>query len=295
MKMDGQGETTALLNRVRQALSLAASTRDSTYAGLAELRELLPAVVDKLACLNALETKFQETLEAEKLEAMAELAAGAGHEINNPLAVIAGRAQLFLRSEEHPERRRELALVNSQAMRIYEMIADMMLFARPPEPRKSPCDLSELVDDLVAELAARAAERQTELARVGAREPIAIEADATQLMVALRAVCDNALEALGQGGHIETSAQAVNGGAQVVIRDDGPGISPEVRRHLFDPFYSGRAAGRGIGLGLSKCWRIVTNHGGRIEVDCGLGRGATFTITLPTRAAGPPDPDVGER
>ena len=122
-----------------------------------------------------------------------------------------------------------------------------------------------------------------------------MEADATQLMVALRAVCDNALEALGQGGHVEVLVQAAEGGARVAIRDDGPGISPELRRHLFDPFYSGRAAGRGIGLGLSKCWRIVTNHGGRIEVDCGLGRGATFTITLPTRAAGQPGLGVGER
>src|SRR5207237_177113 len=182
-----------------------------------------------------------------------------------PLTVIAGRAQLFLRHEEHPERRRELALMNSQAMRVYEMIADMMLFARPPELRRVACDLSAIVDDLVTELTPRAAERQTEVARSGSRESLTIEADPTQLMVALRAVCDNALEALGRGGHLEIAAHAVEGGVQVTIRDDGPGIPPDVRRHLFDPFYSGRAAGRGLGLGLSKCWRIVTNHGGRID------------------------------
>ena len=65
------------------------------------------------------------------------------------------------------------------------------------------------------------------------------------------------------------------------VTDDGPGITPEERRHIFDPFYSARQAGRGLGLGLSKCWRIVTNHGGRIEVESRPGQGTTFVITLP--------------
>lgn len=252
------------------------------------LAVIAPALISKLEHLEELEVRFEERLEAEKLDAMGELAAGAGHEINNPLTVIAGRAQLFLRHEENPERRRELALVNSQAMRVYEMIADMMLFARPPAPRKESCDLSKLLDDLVAEVTPRAAERTTTLVRSGPHEPLAIEADPTQVMVALRAMCDNAVEALGWGGHVELSARAVEGAVEVTIRDDGPGIPPEVRRHLFDPFYSGRAAGRGIGLGLSKSWRIVTNHGGRITVDSGPGRGATFVITLPNRGTGVP-------
>ncbi len=77
---------------------------------------------------------FDAALEAEKLEALAEFAAGAGHEINNPLTVISGRAQLLLRDEKDPERRRTLALIRAQAVRVNEMIADMRLFARPPEP-----------------------------------------------------------------------------------------------------------------------------------------------------------------
>ena len=92
------------------------------------------STADKLARLAELEADFQRTLETEKLEAMAEFAAGAGHEINNPLTVISGRAQLLLRDETDPERRHALALISAQAMRVYEMIADMMLFARPPRP-----------------------------------------------------------------------------------------------------------------------------------------------------------------
>ena len=102
----------------------------------------------------------------------------------------------------------------------------------------------------------------------------------------MRAVLLNALEAIGSGGHVDvtTRPSEQNGrpaAAQIVVTDDGPGIEPEVRRHLFDPFYSGREAGRGLGFGLSKCWRIVTNHGGRIDVDSAPGSGATFTISLP--------------
>jgi len=231
--------------------------------------------------LRELEDRFQETLEREKLEAMAEFAAGAGHEINNPLTVIAGRAQLFLREEKDPERRRALALMNAQAMRVYEMIADMMLFARPPEPEPQPLDLVALVDGLIEEFSPHAARQETTLQRTGADGPVPIEADGSQLTVALRAMCQNALEAIGREGHVEICIEPTDRAVRIHVTDDGPGITPEEHRHLFDPYYSARQAGRGLGLGLSKCWRIVTNHHGQIDVDKNPGHGATFTITLP--------------
>ena len=82
----------------------------------------------------------------------------------------------------------------------------------------------------------------------------------------------------------ESGDQSPHSKREVRIRicDDGPGIKPEERRHIFDPFYSARQAGRGLGLGLSKAWRIVTNHGGRIEVSSQAGHGAVLTVTLPT-------------
>ena len=157
----------------------------------------LAAILSRLAIL---ENKFQEALEAEKLEAMAEFAAGAGHEINNPLTVIAGRAQLFLREETDPERRRALALMNAQAMRIYEMIADMMLFARPPQPNFALVDAAKIIDETIADLQTAAAGQETALNRSGQSGPLEIEADAVQLAVAIRALCQNSLEALGHGG-----------------------------------------------------------------------------------------------
>jgi signal transduction histidine kinase len=234
-----------------------------------------------LSRLATLENKFQEAVEAEKLEAMAEFAAGAGHEINNPLTIIAGRAQLFLRSENDPERRRSLALVNSQAMRIYEMIADMMLFARPPQPSFAMVDVAKIIDEMIADFQAAAVGQETVLSRSGQPGPLEIEADTVQLAVAMRALCQNSLEAIGHGGHMEICLEADLNDVKIRVSDDGPGITPEQRRHIFDPFFSARQAGRGLGLGLSKCWRIVTNHGGRIDVESQPGQGATFVITLP--------------
>lgn len=244
----------------------------------------LPRLTARLARQQQLETNFNQTLEAEKLESMAEFAAGAGHEINNPLAIIAGRAQLFLRDEPDPERRRDLAIINVQAMRVYEMIADMMLFARPPQPELAEVDLIALIELCVTELEPKAAERRIAIERDLPVSPLNITADATQLTVALRALLDNALNAIDSDGNVWIAARAISdsdGVIEIIVRDSGPGITPEVRRHLFDPYYSGRQAGRGLGLGLSKCWRIVTLHGGRIEVESAPGQGATFRIVLP--------------
>jgi signal transduction histidine kinase len=257
--------------------------------------DLLGALVQKLARLESLEQRFEMTLQTEKLESLKELAYGAGHEINNPLANISARAQTLLQEERDPERRRKLAAINTQAFRAHEMIADMMLFARPPQPKPHAMDLVPLVGEILAELQSTAAQQRTEFVWNPPATAVVAWADRTQIAVVVRALCINALEALVTGGRIEVAASIAEPGsllpaearsfgqsAQITVSDNGPGISGEVRRHIFDPFYSGREAGRGLGFGLSKCWRIVTLHGGRIDVQSDHGRGARFTITLPS-------------
>ncbi|MDY0169316.1 MAG: ATP-binding protein [Thermoguttaceae bacterium] len=229
-----------------------------------------------------LRAAFDAALEAEKLEALAEFAAGAGHEINNPLTVISGRAQLLLRDETDPERRRTLALIRAQAVRVHEMIADMRLFARPPEPERKPLDLVALIDQIAEELSAEYARQEIAVERAGESGEVPVEADPVQLSVAVRALCRNSAEAIGHAGRIELEVRAERDEVLVLVRDTGPGITPDERRHIFDPFFSARQAGRGLGLGLSKAWRIVTNHGGRIEVDSKPGHGATFLIRFPS-------------
>ena len=238
-------------------------------------------------------TAFRRPFKKRSWTALAEFAAGAGHEINNPLTVIAGRAQLFLQEETDPERRRALALINAQAMRVYEMIADLRLFARPPQPELQRVDLVELVDGLIAELAPLAAQEEIAVWREGDGGPLWIVADPTQLSVALRALCQNAIEALGGPGHIRIGLGRRPAAWRCASATTGPASRAAQRPHIFDPFYSARQAGRGLGLGLSKCWRIVTNHGGRIEVDSQGGGGASFLITLP--ASQPPSPEGSDR
>lgn len=253
---------------------------------------LLPEISARFARLESDDERFQALLETEKLAALAEFAAGAGHEINNPIAVISGRAQLLLEGERDPERRRELAVINTQAMRVYEMISDLMLFARPPKPQLASCDLAEILDRVIREISARAAERHVVIERQGLAGPAVVRADANQIVVAMRALCDNALGAMVGGGrltiaidHYANPPEGVHPGFVVTVRDTGPGISREVRRHLFDPFYSGRPAGRGLGMGLAKCWRIIASHGGSIDVASEPGRGARFTVYLPATAS----------
>jgi signal transduction histidine kinase len=253
----------------------------------------LPNAIHKLGRLRQLEERFDKVLEAEKLEALQAFAYGASHEINNPLANISTRAQTLLREEKDPERRRKLAVMNTQAFRAHELIADLMLFARPPALSVAAIDLVELVDQVLGELAADAESQRTALTRLPGVSPVIVSADGGHLAAALKSLCVNALEALRLGGRIEVSVHAgatppldSDGGdwAEIVVADTGPGIGPEVRRHLFDPYFSGREAGRGLGLGLTKCWRIVTQHGGQIDVDSGPQPGATFRIRLPTGA-----------
>jgi signal transduction histidine kinase len=262
---------------------LAAEAARAWEAPLPGVSDRLPCLAERMARLDRLERQFQEALEREKLESLAEFAAGAGHEINNPLATIVGRAQLLLRDETDPERRREAAVIVAQAKRAHEMIADLRLFARPPCPEPRAFDLGNLIETLVADSAATAEERSIQLTLVRPPEPIMVVLDPVQIQVALQALVRNAFEAIGREGRVELAMEADDRSVSIRVTDTGPGIAAEDREHIFDPFFSARQAGRGLGMGLSKCWRIVTNHQGEIAVESLPGKTTTFTVRVPRR------------
>ena len=253
---------------------------------LTPLHEALPRLLAMQDRLETFEHDFKHELEQEKLAAMKELAYGASHEINNPLANISSRAQVLLRDESDAERRRSLATINSQAFRAHEMIADMMLFAKPPAIERTETTVQEFMTPIVERI-------QQELP-AGVRLNVEINSpdkrisiDTDQLAVAVHAICNNSLEAMAGAGELTVRADRdsdlVDREAWLLeVRDTGPGISDAVRRHLFDPFYSGREAGRGLGFGLSKAWRIVDSHGGSILVDSAVGQGTGLTLRLPS-------------
>jgi signal transduction histidine kinase len=228
------------------------------------------------------DASFDSRLEQAKLDAMKELAYGASHEINNPLANISARAQTLLRDERDPERRRTLEAINQQALRAHEMISDLMLFARPPKLERKHVSLREVIQQAARGLAPECDRRNITLQLHLDESLPDCSADQSQLQVALHALLDNALNALGRDGAIDVTLRRTEAGAaQITIADNGSGIAAEIRPHIFDPFYSGREAGRGLGFGLSKAWRIVTQHGGTLEAESPSAGGAAFKITLP--------------
>jgi len=231
--------------------------------------------------------EWDRELLAAKLEALAEFSAGAGHEINNPLGTITGRVQLLLMKESDPGRRQMLEIIGGQALRVRDMIGDVMLFARPPEPKFERIDLGTWLPTILARYQTQAEKQGTKF-DLEIAEGITLWGDTTQAGVAIGALLHNSLNALGEGGEIRLTVQVVSGAdstkpfARIIVEDNGPGLSPVERVHLFDPFFSGRQAGRGLGFGLPKAWRIVTQHGGTIQAVERAPRGLQMIIDWPT-------------
>ncbi len=248
----------------------------------------LPRLVKRLIEGGPGNADFESRLERAKLEAMKELAYGASHEVNNPLANISGRAQAMLREETEPKKRRLLAAIDAQAIRAHEMISDLMLFARPPAIERQPIDLGQLITTVLSELRPAAQQRHITLdVAMEGDAPRVVSVDPTQVAVAVKALVQNGIDAVGSDGRVTISCGFDDQCAELLVTDTGPGIAETAREHLFDPFYSGREAGRGLGFGLSKCWRIATDHGGSVDVEATSPAGTTMRLRLPA--------DGGER
>lgn len=232
------------------------------------------------------DSDFIAALERAKLRALYEFAYGAGHEINNPLANISARAQALLRDEKLDDRRQKLAAIVTQAQRAHEMIADLMLFAKPPKLQPSEIELVAWLRKITADQQAAALAAGMTWQMTLPESPCPLMADPTALANAIRAVIANAIESQGQGGAIIVTLQCSDPAeCQLAIRDTGPGFDVVTRERIFDPFFSGREAGRGLGFGLCKAWRILELHGGRIEAESTPGQGSTFTLHLPRNTA----------
>jgi two-component system NtrC family sensor kinase len=236
-----------------------------------------------------------QRLHERKLSALAELAAGAGHEINNPLAVISGQAQYLLLSEQEPSRRKALQTIVSQSQRIHTTLTQLMQFARPSTPYKQRVDLGGLLHEVVGALQPLADDRQVRVIWTEPKETLTLLVDPGQIRAALAALLRNAIEAAPASGWASLCVDArVGVGLTILVEDNGPGPALHDREHLFDPFYSGRKAGRGRGLGLPTAWRIARQHGGEVIFDCDCSTGARFILTLPAEAIAEPLPPASE-
>lgn len=230
--------------------------------------------------------RFDAAVAAARLEAMREFAYGAGHELNNPLANIAARAQALLVEEQSPERRRRLAVIVDQAFRGRDMIGGLMVFARPPKPAPAAVTVDAILAGAVEAVKPLATARGARLECSPPPRPVPVLVDAAHVGEALRLLAVNALEAVSAGGRVTLAAERIDEPAapprcEVVVADDGAGMAADTLRRAFDPFFSGREAGRGIGLGLPKAWRLIEANGGRLAIDSGPGRGTRVSVLLP--------------
>jgi signal transduction histidine kinase len=246
-------------------------------------------------------------LQALKLAALAEFAAGAGHEINNPLAVISGQAQYLLKqlnvfdgpleeidnpAEYLANLRTELApslqKIIGQTQRIHGILTELMQFARPVSPKVQAVDAGEVVEETRLALQSLADQRHVRLLAEGPALPAAIHADPAQVRAALSALLRNAIEAAPPGGWAGVRLEPHEADRlALVVEDNGPGPGPLAQEHLFDPFFSGRIAGRGRGLGLPTAWRLACQQHGELRFD-GAHDGVTrFRLILPAADAAP--------
>lgn len=258
------------------------------------LGRMLLAVCDLAEACGKQSRRFEQAVAEARLEAMRQLAYGAGHEINNPLANIATRAQSLLPGESDPERRRRLAAIIDQAFRARDMIGGLMIFARPPKPVVATVAIADVARKAVESIASLASAKGILVTLRLPEDAPQGRWDRSQLEEALRAILLNAVEAGGEGGTIEVDVEVdrIPDGSGRMIRmgrirmaDDGPGMDRETLDRAFDPFFSGREAGRGIGIGLPKAWRLVEINGGRTIIDSRAGAGTTVSVLLPIDTA----------
>lgn len=240
--------------------------------------------------LEALEASERRRLTAERVAAWQEVARRVAHEVRNALSPIRLAVENLKRTREKAPTEFDAALAAESATILEEveslrrLVDTFSEFARMPSPRLAPSDLGAVVRQAISLQKARA-----EALGVSVHEhlePVTLPADADQIGRVVKNVIGNALDALeAKDGERRLDVEVRSDGT-IVVSDTGVGIDPRDLARIFEPYFTTRAERGGSGLGMAIAWRIVQEHGGTIEVEGGKGRGATFTIRLPSETRG---------
>jgi len=300
--VDEVGVLAVSFNRMTEALGKAHAELDALVATLEQ------RVEERTHELREAQAQLVQT---EKLASLGKLSASIAHEINNPLSGILTYAKLLSRKlrtgvpdvEGVHAALQQLALVERETQRCVTIVRNLLDFARQREPSFQVVEVSRVIEEALSLLEHRMAMQDVQVTREFAPVP-AVRADFGQLRQAFVNVLINACEAMPGGGTLRVLTREValseagKGGplsttgkpgppsrfAEVVITDTGQGISPEHLSNIFDPFFSTKE--RGTGLGLSVVYGIVEKHGGKIAVESQVGRGTTVTLRFPAVASG---------
>jgi two-component system NtrC family sensor kinase len=237
----------------------------------------------ELEAKNRLLVKTQEELvRAEKLAAVGELAAGVAHEINNPMAIIRGNAELLLMElpQGHPSRE-EAEIISRQVVRVKGIVGQLLSFAHQQPKIVKRVAVHPILEEILQQARHHVPLAGIEVRRELAATVIAVDADEDQLRQVFTNLIINAVQAMGDGGvlTVRTSPGGGAGSCLIEIEDTGSGIPPEQVKDIFSPFFTTKQGGTGLGLSVS--YGIIRDHGGTIAVRSEPGCGAVFTVTLP--------------
>ena len=229
---------------------------------------------------------LQEQLRhADRLATIGKLAAGVAHELNEPLGSILGFAQLAKKTPGMPRQAdQDLDRIVSASLHAREVIRKLMLFARQMPPRRTRLNLNQAVREGLYLFEARCARQGIELALSLAPGLPDIHADATQLTQVMTNLVVNAIQAMPKGGRLSVVTWSDSDSVCLRVEDTGEGMSPDVKKQVFMPFFTTKEVDQGTGLGLAVVHGIVTAHKGSIRVESQVGRGARFEIRLPLAA-----------
>jgi len=226
---------------------------------------------------------LQEQLRhADRLATIGQLAAGVAHELNEPLGNILGFAQLARRSPDLPEQAlMDVDKIISASLHAREIIKKLMVFARELPARMISINLNKVVEDGIYFFEARCAKLGIELVRDLSPDLPAITGDPGQLNQVLVNLLVNAVQAMPEGGTLTVVTRVEDGHALLIVEDTGEGMSEEVQKQIFIPFFTTKDVDEGTGLGLPVVHGIVASHKGSVHVKSRAGAGARFEIRLP--------------
>lgn len=237
----------------------------------------------------------RQMFQMEKLNTLGELAMGVAHEIGNPLAGMKAVTQLLQDDTALPPKTREyLGRIEAEINRLSAFLQTFHGFAAPQQTHPVPCRLADALDDVLLWTRKEAKSRGVTIDYAACASDVPpLFADPGQLKQVLLNLVINAVQAMPQGGHVEIGMCARRADTEAAVprmrfcvRDDGPGIGPDVLPHVFEPFYTTRPDGSGLGLAVVK--KIAVQHGADIRVDSVPGRGSCFELTWPIAVDGAP-------
>jgi len=223
---------------------------------------------------------------ADPLDGLAEMAGGAAHELNNPLSVISGRAQLLAQTETDSGKKQALGVIQENAREIARIIESLMIFARPREPKPAQTSVRQLLDE-ATELSARRADTDHLDIKVEIDAKVeSVFVDSAQVVTAIANIFSNALQAYPENlGPIKVAAEIEESGNSIKLRitDFGRGMDAETMRKSVYPFFSARPAGRNRGMGLAHARRLIQLNKGSLDIASKPGVGTTVTVLLPQK------------